>query len=259
MEPEFELHAAVPSPPGRKSRAQKPVCQLSWTVLFLKSRLSHLPFLTTTLLLLHSLFPDLPPFFLLSASAVLLPCRHRLPSASPTCRSLIHLVPINQPNRSGCLRPGRTSIQPTISAVPGSCSGCGIVQQEQLRIRINPVEEKETREGESDLVQGFLPTRLSSTSPVHRSAPPVLEFGLLSLRNGTFTLTSRPREVNYNRLLFSTCVLFTFAEHPHRVFGQPLLILIIRGLLHSTAQHGLYLINRLQSRSFSVVPPFQAT
>lgn len=87
----------------------------------------------------------LPPFFLLSASAVLLPCRHRLPSASPTCRSLIHLVPINQPNRSGCLRPGRTSIQPTISAVPGSCSGCGIVQQEQLRIRINPVEEKETR------------------------------------------------------------------------------------------------------------------
>lgn len=35
-----------------------------------------------------------------------------------------------------------------ISAIPGSCSGCGIVQQEQLRIGTEPVEEKERQEKE---------------------------------------------------------------------------------------------------------------
>jgi hypothetical protein len=55
--------------------------------------------------LLHSLFPDLPPSSSFEPLLCFLPCRHRLPSASPTCRSLIHLVPINRPNRFGCLRP----------------------------------------------------------------------------------------------------------------------------------------------------------
>lgn len=146
-QPRTLLLAWQHSPPARvflHDQENRSASFLGSTILFLKSRLSHtFPFFT--LLLLHSLFPDLPPSFSFQTLLCFLPCRHRLPSASPTCRSLIHLVPLDQPNR-----PGRTSIQPTISASPGSCSGCGIVQQEQLRIGIRPVEQRKTRRQEKE-------------------------------------------------------------------------------------------------------------